>query len=202
MNIDIQIYHGATLAAEGGTLGTFRLRYFKEYPYLYAGTEEGEQRHLAEYIAQPTTRLLIARDIEENEKIAGIAIGTMLSCETEILNQIGKQLRSNGIMPEQCFYFGEMIFIPEYRNKGLGRHMLDLLKQSGREQGADRFGFLAVAREQNDSRRPADYVDSALIFKKLGFEKTDAFVNFEWQTIQADGSVAPTFNRLDFWIDR
>ena len=197
MNINIQIYQAESLAVEIGVLANFRLRYFREFPYLYVGTEESEQEHIAEYIANSTARLLIAKD---GEKIIGVAIGTMLSTELEILRRITEPLRNLGIVPERFYYFGEMILDPAYRHQGLGKQMLERLKTAGREQGVDRFGFFAVFREQNDIRRPAGYVDSDVIFRKFGFEKTDISISFEWATIQADGSVGKSPNRLDLWI--
>ena len=90
MNIDIQTYSGESLAVEIGILADFRLRYFREFPYLYVGTEEGEREHIAEYIANPTARLLVARD---GKKTIGVAIGTMLSTESGILHRVAEPLR-------------------------------------------------------------------------------------------------------------
>ena len=201
MNVVIEIHSDASLAAEINVLAEFRLHYFREFPYLYVGTEQGEREHLAEYIANPTARLLIARDRDADNKVVGVAIGTMLSTETDILRQIGERLQSHKIVPERFYYFGEMIFDPEYRHHGIGRRMLEMLKNAGQKQGADRYCFLAVAREPGDVRRPADHIDSELIFRKFGFAKTDVYVTFEWPTIQADGRVEKTPNQLDLWID-
>ena len=193
MNIHIQTYQGEGLTAVIGKLSEFRLHYFREYPYLYVGTEESEQKHLAEYIADSTTRLILVRDRDATDKIVGIAIGTMLPPELKILLET---------IQEQFFYFGEMIFIPEYRHKGLGKQTLDRLKEAGRGQGARRFCFLAVDRESNDIRRPADYIHSDTIFHKFGFEKTDVSVQFNYPTLQADGSIKNVANCLSFWIDQ
>jgi GNAT superfamily N-acetyltransferase len=200
MSLNIDHYSGERLAANISALAEFRLRYFREFPYLYAGTEEGEHKHIAEYIANPTARLILAR--ETNNKIIGIAIGTMLATETEILRQIGEPLRSYNIIPEQCYYFGEMIAVSEYRHRGIGTQMLEALKNAGKEQDASRFCFLAVAREPDDPRRPDGHIDSDLIFRKFGFEKTALFVTFEWATIQMDGSVQTSPNRLDLWVNQ
>ena len=43
MNVIIEIHSGASLAAEIDVLAEFRLRYFREFPYLYVGTEQGER---------------------------------------------------------------------------------------------------------------------------------------------------------------
>ncbi|HBT76479.1 MAG TPA: GNAT family N-acetyltransferase [Planctomycetaceae bacterium] len=201
MNIDIQSYRNEKMAVRIGVLADFRLRCFREFPYLYVGTAENEREHLDEYLANPTARLVVAKDVGEN-KTVGVAIGTLLSTEEEIVKQTGEQLQRHGIVPERFFYFGEMIFEPEYRNRGIGRRMLEMLKNEGREQGADRFCFLAVAREADDVRRPVGHVDSSLIFEKFGFVKTPIFVTFEWPTIQPDGNVVKVANQLDLWIDR
>ena len=93
MNVQILSHSGENLVAEINTLAEFRLQYFREFPYLYVGTEQGEREHLAEYMANPTTRLLIARDRNADEKIVGVAIETMLSTETEILRQSANRRR-------------------------------------------------------------------------------------------------------------
>jgi GNAT superfamily N-acetyltransferase len=198
MSINIEHCSGVNLAAQISILAEFRLRYFREFPYLYAGKAEGEQKHMDGYIANPTARLILARDTTVNSTI-GVAIGTMLSTETAVLQQIGEQLQCCDILPEQCFYFGEMIFVPEYRHRGIGKQMLEALKIEGKEQGASRFCFCAVAREHNDPRQPADYLNTDIIFRKFGFEKTPLFVTFEWATIQMDGSLKTSPNRLDLW---
>jgi len=74
MNVDIQVYSGKSLAAEITVLTKFRLRYFREFPYLYVATEESEREHTAEYSANPTTRLFLARDTDCGRKIVGVAI--------------------------------------------------------------------------------------------------------------------------------
>ena len=201
MNIEILSYSDESLVTEIDALAEFRLRYFREFPYLYVGTEQGEWEHLAEYTANPTARLLIARDRNADDKVVGVAIGTMLSTETEIIRQIVKSLQSHKIDTKRFYYFGEMIFDPEYRHQGIGKRMLEMLKNTGYEQGADRFCFLAVARETDDARRPANHIDSELIFRKFGFVKTEVFVMFEWPTLQPDGRVEKISNRLDLWID-
>ena len=200
MRIEIENFSGEGIVAVIDALMEFRLRYFREFPYLYVSSEEGERKHLDGYIANPTTRLHIARD--RDDKIVGVAIGTLLSTETAIFQEIGESMRCHGIIQEQFYYFGEMIFIPEYRNRGIGKRMLKALKDAGRKQGADRFCFLAVTREADDVRRPANHFDSEMIFRKFGFEKTNVFVMFEWPTIQADGRVEKVPNRLNLWIDR
>jgi len=199
MSIDIQTHWNESLAAEISVLMEFRLRYFREFPYLYVGTEEGEQKHVAGYIANPTARLILAWD---NGKVVGVAIGTMLATETEILRQVSEQLPCCEVIPEQCYYFGEMIFVPEYRHRGIGKRVLEALKNAGKEQGASRFCFFAVAREPDDPRRPAGHVDSDVIFGKFGFEKTDLAITVEWATIQTDGNVKKSPHRLDLWTSQ
>lgn len=199
MNIDIRTLQGQDMAAEIGVLAEFRLQYFREFPYLYVGMQESEREYLGRYLANPTARLVVAR---EGNKTIGVAIGTLLSTEAEIIKQAGAQLHQYDFVPERFFYFGEMIFEPEYRNRGIGKRMLEMLKDRGREQGAERFCFLAVTREAGDVRRPTDYVESSLIFEKFGFEKTPISVTFEWPTIQPDTSVEKVANRLDLWGDR
>ena len=202
MNIQIHHHQGESLNSEIGILSDFRLRYFCEFPYLYIGTKEYEQDYLATYLSDPTTRLLIARDQDANNEIVGVAIASMLSPELKILCQSNELSQLPELTTEQFFYFGEMIFVPEYRSKGIGKQLLEELKKAGREQGATRFCFFAVDRAYDDVRRPADYVDSDVFFQKFGFKKMAVSVSFEWATIQADGRVENVSNRLNLWVDK
>jgi len=202
MNIKIRLYQGESLNTEIDILSDFRLRYFREFPYLYVGSKEYEQDYLMTYLSDPTTRLLIARDQDANNKTVGVAIASMLSPELKILYQTNELSQLPELTTEHFFYFGEMIFVPEYRNKGVGKQLLEELKKAGREQGATRFCFLAVDRAHDDVRRPANYVDSDVFFQKFGFEKTDISVSFDWATIQADGRVENVGNRLNLWVDK
>lgn len=198
VTINIQRYSGKDMEPAIEILGEFRLRYFREFPYLYVGTKENEQGHLAEYLANPSARFLIAKD---GEITVGVGIGTMLSTEKDILEQIAEAFRQKGLNPSDFFYFGEMIFSPEYRGQGIGKQMLDMLKKAGSEQNTTRFCFLAVDRADNDPRKPSEYVDSATIFQKFGFCKTSIQVVFNWPTIQPDDSVEKSANTLSLWVD-
>lgn len=198
VTIEIQFYSGKDMKSAIETLGEFRLRYFREFPYLYIGTKENEQGHFAEYLVNPSARFFVARD-EEN--VVGVGIGTMLSTEKEILEQTAEAFRKHDWNPSDFFYFGEMIFSPEYRGRGIGKQMLGMLKKAGSRQDATRFCFLAVDRADDDSRRPQEYIDSATIFQKFGFCKTSIQVVFDWPTIQPDGSVEKSANALSLWVD-
>ena len=198
MAIDIQRYSGKEMEPQIETLGEFRLRFFREFPYLYVGTKENEQGHLAEYLTNPTARLFVAR---EGKKTVGVGIGTLLSTENDILQQTAESFRQNGLNPFNFFYFGEMIFMPEYRSRGIGKLMLDMLKKAGSEQGAARFCFLAADRTDDDPRKPPEHPDSAMVFQKFGFTKMSIQVIFEWPTIQPDGSIETTTNTLSLWVD-
>ena len=101
MTINIQQYSGKEMEPQIETLGEFRLRYFREFPYLYIGTKENEQGHLAEYLANPSTRLFVAKD---GEKTVGVGIGTLLRAKKDILKQTMDSFRQNGLNPSDFFY--------------------------------------------------------------------------------------------------
>lgn len=199
MTIDIKHYSGQEMQPAIEVLREFRLRYFREFPYLYVGTQESEQKYLGEYLANPSARLFVAQD---NDETVGVGIGILLSSEKDILESLTESLGRYGLNSADFFYIGEMIFAPEYRGRGIGKRMFDMLKKAGNEQGATRFCFLAVDRDADDPRRPPSYVDSAMIFQKLGFQKTPIQVAFDWPTIQKDGSAPKIVNMLSLWTDK
>jgi len=148
-----------------------------------------------------TGKMLFTHNILHFSQMLWVGQVVLSHIADKTARQIGELLQSHKIDPERFYYFGEMIFDPKYRHQGIGKRMLEMLKNAGHQQGADRFCFLAVAREADDTRRPADHIDSELMFRKFGFLKTDVFVMFEWPTLQPDGRVEKISNRLDLWID-
>ena len=68
------------------------------------------------------------------------------------------------------------------------KQMLEALKNAGKEQNTRRSCFCAIAREPDDSRRPASHIDSDVIFRKFGFEKTAPLLRSIGAAIQMDGN--------------
>ncbi len=197
-NVETTCYSGEALKTHIGVLSEFRLRYFQEFPYLYVGTAAMERDYAKEYTSAASSRLFVARDAET---VVGVAIGTALSAGKDIVKQIGPQMAPCGWDIQRFYYIGEMIFAPEYRHCGLGGRMMESLRETARQQGMDRLCFLAVRREKDDPRRPADYYDAGRIFEKMGFVKTPLSVEYAWMTIQVDARAAVMKNRLDFWVE-
>ena len=197
MSINYHIFQGAEASTEIEQLGVFRVKQFRAFPYLYAGTLNDEREYLKSYLDNPDFVLAVAKD---GEKTVAVSSANPLPSDVELEALSKEQFRQRGWNTRDFYYFGEMIVLPEYRHLGIASKLLEMQYVIAAKNGYHKFCFLAVKREADDPHRPKSHTDSAEIFTKLGYTHTDMFVTFSWPTILADGTVQKTENRLDFWV--
>jgi len=197
--IEYHLYHGDEIKEHIGTIARFRLEQFKEYPYLYIGDYEQEQKHLGFYANYKESLLILASD---NDKIVAVSTSLPLKYEEEIISCCADELAHRGMDASKGYYFGETIILPEYRGQGIGTILVNMQEEHARTLGCTFVCFIAVKREADHPLRPKNYTEAAVVFERLGFEKTKSVVSFSWPTLQADGTVREEVNLLDFWIKR
>lgn len=169
-----------------------RIAVFREFPYLYDGDMAYEERYLQTYSEAPDSLFVIARD---GDRTVGVSTGVPLAQETgEVLEPFQKA----GIPPEEVFYFGESVLLPEYRGRGAGvRFFQEREKYARGLPCIRRAAFCAVDRPENHPRRPADFTPLDEFWKKRGFSKTELFTRFSWKELD-ETEESP--KRLTFWM--
>ena len=117
---------------------------FREYPYLYEGTLDYERDYLETYWRSPGSRVVLLRD-------AGRAVGASTCLP---LAHEGPEFQAPFVRPEDYFYLGESVLLPEYRGQRWGHLFFDLREARARELGGFRFTcFCAVEREPRAGHR-------------------------------------------------
>lgn len=170
-------------------LAGLRLSIFREYPYLYDGLLEDEQRYLAGYANQGVVLLAM-----EAEQVVGAITGMPLAAESEAFTG---PFRAAGLVPEQFYYIGELLLVPACRNLGYGSRLLARLEQTVAQQGRYTDYCLAtVARPDDHPLRPAGFVLIERFCRRHGYRLIEGVAaQVSWQEVQ--GQVCT--NRLDFW---
>jgi GNAT superfamily N-acetyltransferase len=171
-----------------------RITVFREYPYLYDGTMEYEEKYLRTYSESPGSLFVIAR---AGEQVIGLSTAMPLAQETE---EVQRPFREAGIPAGEVFYFGESVLLPEYRGRGIGvRFMEEREAHARRSPGIRIAAFCAVDRPPNHPLRPSGYVPLDEFWQRRGFTKTAFTTEFSWKET---GEAMESPKRMTFWWKR
>lgn len=191
MSLSIQQYGADEARHYLSDLARLRIAVFREYPYLYDGTQEYEEKYLQTVLSAPQSVVVIVRD---GEQVVGASTALPMQYETA---NVQAPWREAGIAIEEIFYYGESVLLPAYRGAGLGVRFFEEREAWARRQGGYRLAtFCAVVRPSDHPRRPADYLPLDRFWQKRGFEPTDRYCYMSWQDLDEEQE---SRKRLRFW---
>lgn len=190
--MDFQTVRGAEVAPWIPALARLRVAVFREYPYLYEGSEEYERSYLDIYVRSARSVLVLAL---ENGEVVGCSTGLPMEDETEVFQR--PFLRA-GYDLRQVFYFGESALLPRCRGNGGGHAFFDRREAFARSLGGFRLTtFCAVRRPEGHPQRPAGYRPHDVFWTKRGYlRRPELSTELEWPEI---GATAPTAKPMCFW---
>jgi GNAT superfamily N-acetyltransferase len=192
MAITEQLLTGSAVAESLDDIALLRITIFREFPYLYDGRREEESLYLQVYAKAPDTTILTMSD---SGKIIGAATGIPLRHEhQELLEPF-----AGTVYPlDEIYYVGELLFYPEYRNRGLGMRLLARMEEQVRSMGSYRYLTCAtVVRPDDHPLRPAAYLPINRFLTVAGFlPLSEIMTEFPW--LETDG--ATRSHPMNFWI--
>jgi len=188
----VEVLNGAAIEPYFDTLAALRIEVFREYPYLYDGTAEYEQRYLRVYADSPRSVVALAFD---RDRVVGAATALPLCDHADGL---APQLAAAGFDPEQVYYFGESVLRREYRGRGIGHAFFDAREAAARTHDFRFAAFCAVQRPEDHARKPADYVPHDAFWRKRGFTpRPDILSTLEWRDLD-EQTESP--KSMMFWV--
>lgn len=166
---------------------------FRDYPYLYDGSEAYEAEYLHAYSASGAAMAVLAR---EGDAIVGASTGIPLAHESAAFRAPFARL---GLDAARIFYCGESVLLPAYRGRGIYRAFFQ-----GREDWARMLGgftqicFCAVERPADHPLRPRDYVPLDAAWRHFGYAPEPGLtMQLAWKDIDRD---AGTEHTMRFWF--
>lgn len=177
------------------TLGLWRIKYFREFPYLYEGNIDYEQAYLNNYIKGKDSVILC---IEVEKEPIAIASGTSLMSEMDITTRSMQEL-SNLIPVESTAYLGEIIISEAYRGKGLSKTIISQLENHFKNLNYTHTCFLTVVRN-NHPLEPKNYIKPSVFWIANGYTKTFVSSSFHWPCIQENGKIIECENEMIYWV--
>lgn len=190
--ISIDALNGPDALPYLGDLAALRIEVFREFPYLYEGTLEYEQRYLRSYSEHARSVIVLARD---GQQVVGASTAMPLIEHGENMAPV---LAKAGLDPEGIYYFGESVLRGPYRGQGIGHAFFDQREAAARKHGFSTTAFCAVIRPSDHPLRPAGYVPHDAFWQKRGYVKRDDIVaSFAWRDL---GERAETDKPMVFWV--
>ena len=190
--LNVTVVTGSATARVIPELAKLRIAIFREYPYLYEGSAEYEERYLRRYARSEQCIVVLVSD---GGRIVGASTGMPLHEEA---SEVVEPIAHAGYKVKDWFYFAESVLLPEYRGLGLGhRFFAERLKHAS-DLGFRHACFCAVSRPDNHPMRPAGYRPLDDLWKKHGFMPSpDVQTTFTWQEI---GENAATPKPMAYWV--
>jgi hypothetical protein len=192
---DISIKHlsGMELEPWLPDLARMRITVFRDFPYLYDGTAEYEEKYLKTYMRSPESIIILALD---GDKVIGASTGLPMEHETE---EFQKPFLEHGYDPAKIFYCGESVLLKEYRGKGIYKEFF--LGREGQARNLGRFdwcSFCCVQRPEDHPLKPADYVPLDAVWNKFGYVKhPELRTSYIWKDVD---QAEQTAHDMVFWL--
>lgn len=174
-------------------LARLRIEVFRDFPYLYDGTVEYEEKYLETYTECPESIVVLVLD---GEKAVGATTGLPMDAETE---EFRKPFVEAGHDPARIFYCAESVLLPAYRGRGV--YPKFFAEREGHARALGRFDlctFCCVQRPEDHPLRPADYVPLDRIWSKFGYVKhPELTTTYDWKDVD---TAEETAKPMVFWL--
>lgn len=185
---------GAEILPHIERLAELRIAVFREWPYLYDGSLDYERKYLGRLAASDHGYVVLARD---GETVVGASTAMPL---IDADPEFQKPFRDAGLDPEDYFYFGESVLLPEYRGQRAGVRFFEEREAQAHFLAFPFSCFCAVLRPDDHPARPKDYRPLDRLWARRGFQRRPELVaKFPWRDL---GQSQDTEKVMEFWIRR
>jgi GNAT superfamily N-acetyltransferase len=187
-----EILTGDAVRAAIPDIAALRIAVFAEYPYLYDGDADYEERYLRPYAASAGAIVVTAN---AGGRIVGAATGTPMEDHAD---EFAAPLAAACLDPADAFYCAESVLLPEFRGRGAGHRFFDLREDHARALGRRWACFCAVVRPDGHPARPADYRPLDDFWRRRGYNRINgAEARFAWKE---HGAAEQTEKAMSLWL--
>lgn len=190
--VDVRCFSGRAIEPWLDHLAALRIAVFRDWPYLYDGDEDYEARYLQTYLQSPRSVAVLAFD---EGRVVGASTGLPLVDESEAFLV---PFAETSIPPQEVFYCGESVLLPQYRGRGIGHRFFDEREAHARSYGDYAWtAFCAVDREPSHPRRPAFHRGNEAFWTKRGYrQRPELRAHLHWRETGQD----VVDHTLTFWL--
>lgn len=190
--LSLRVFTGEEARAYLEPIAAMRIRFFREFPYLYEGSLDYETAYLETYFQSPNSRILL---VFKDGKVVGFSNVIPLN---EELPEIKSELLGKGLHKDVYFYIGEVMLDPICRGQGLVRRFFAFHEAYAQQRGCSKLVFMTVQRPEQHPERPMGYEGPDSIWRHFGYAKLpDIFIKMPWSQVDTGQE---ELNTLDIWL--
>jgi GNAT superfamily N-acetyltransferase len=193
MALEVKSLFGEEIRAVLADLARLRIVVFRDWPYLYDGTVEYEEKYLAKLADAKGAVCVVARD--GNEIVGASTAAPMV----EHADEFAGPFELAGYDLETIFYCGESVLLKSHRGHGLGHAFFDQRETHARTLGGFTHStFCRVVRPEDHPLKPPDYRPLDGFWRKRGYAPVDGLVTaYRWKDIDQPEE---TEHLMQFWM--
>lgn len=191
--LDVKSLTGNDIYAVLPDLARLRIIVFRDWPYLYDGTLDYEEKYLKKFAAAKGAVVIAAYDGKE---MVGASTGAPM---IEHADEFGEPFKKAGYDILKIFYCGESVLLKSHRGYGLGHAFFDGREAHARSLGGFTYStFCRVIRPENHPLKPADYAPLDPFWRKRGYAPLEGVIaTYDWKDVDQP---AETHHEMQFWI--
>lgn len=192
MSLSVEAITGEALKTVLPDLARLRIKVFRDWPYLYDGSEDYEREYLQKFIEAKGAVCVVARD---GDNIVGASTASpMAETDKEFIEPFEKA----GYDISKVFYCGESVLVGDYRGQGVGHKFFDEREAHARRLGGFEIStFCRVVRPDDHPLKPASYHALDTFWNKRGYAPQEGLIAYyPWKDI---GETDETVKPLQFW---
>ena len=191
MKIRVRSFTGESANEYKKELARLRIQIFREFPYLYDGTLEYEEKYLETFNESNESIIVVAF---KANKVIGASTGIPLKYEPI---EVKKPWIDGGYKIDEIYYFSESVLMEEYRGQGIGVNFFEEREKWAKQLNYKIAIFCGVIRKDNHPNRPIDYIPLDKFWKKRGFKKKEGVkCKMSWKEIN---ELEESEKELQFW---
>ncbi len=191
VEVEFKQYHGREIGSVVHELGLLRIQVFKDYPYLYEGTLQYEEKYLELYENAPDAMLFA---VWLGEEMIGATTCIPLKNES---SEVQEPFKQAGLELDKIMYFGESILLSKYRGLGIGKRFFDKRENHTANCGGyNEMYFCGVERAENHPLKPENYKPLDLFWISRGYKPANLVSYFEWKDIDEE---SPSLKKMNYW---
>lgn len=188
----VKAIHGHDIEPWMTALARLRISVFREFPYLYEGSEAYEEKYLRTYAASANSLFVLAL---ADDEVVGVSTAIPLLDAEAVFQQ---PFVEQQIEPSQVLYFGESVLAPAFRGMGVGHRFFDEREAFARQLGLPVTSFCAVERPLDHPARPAGYRPLHDFWRQRGYVfHPEMQIDYPWKDV---GEPTETNKPMRFWL--
>jgi GNAT superfamily N-acetyltransferase len=193
MALEVTSLSGEEIVPVLPDLARLRIIVFRDWPYLYDGTIEYEEKYLAKLAAAKGAVCAIARD---GDRIVGASTAAPM---IEHADEFAEPFEKAGYELAKIFYCGESVLLRSHRGHGLGHAFFDRREAHARRLGGfTHSAFCRVVRPDDHPLKPPEYRPLDGFWRKRGYAPVEGLVaTYDWKDID---QAAETAHQMQFWM--